>query len=91
MVLGGRTGSFVSGKRLAISLELKIMLKSFDGQGGDRSDIAYVPRNASKRHPGPEWGRCAWSFEARVKYLLVCDRDFRYDYCHTLPYSISDL
>jgi hypothetical protein len=58
------------------------MLKSFDGQGGDRSDIAYVPSNATKRHPGPEWGGCAWSFEARGKYLLVeaCDREVRYRY-----------
>jgi hypothetical protein len=56
------------------------MLKSFDGQGlkeGDSSDIAYVPRNATRRHLSLEWGGCAWSFEARGKYRLVeaCDTD----------------
>jgi hypothetical protein len=66
------------------------MLKSFDGQGDDTSDIAYVPRNATKRHSGPEWGGCAWSFEARGKYLLVeaCDRGFQ---IRLLPYRTLSL
>lgn len=69
------------------------MLKSFDGRGGDRNDIAYVPRNATRRHPGPSGEVCV-VFRSESKYLLVeaCDGDFRYDYsATTVPYSISDV
>jgi hypothetical protein len=88
-LIGGARGDFGSGKGLAISLELKIMLKSFDGQ---RGDIAYLPRNATKRHSFLSV-RVLSSHQARASldWQMYAIGASGYDRLLLYPYGISDL